>query len=290
MASGKLWYVKRGDTVVGPFPVAVVERNIVLGRVKPDDRLSQDRDTWLSAAQIPEFDYLGEVEHSAKSFSGADERRVERRLAPPGAASVAATQARAGERRRDESADIVRRRALSNRVWQSLARSQPEQRVVWVALAAFVLVIIGFSILTTPPEATSRDCSAEPYPGVNWEFCTRVAADLRRVDLSGANVRNANLGSSDLAGANLAGADFAYADLHQVNFELADLASARLTGANLREANFGHANLRSADLRYADLRSAKLDGADLSGALMGNAIGPAGEKCAPISVSVCIAD
>jgi len=290
MASRKLWYLKRGDTVTGPFPGAVVERNIVLGRVKPDDRISRDRDTWVAAARTPEFDHLAGAANPTKTFSDADERRVERRHAPVTEASVPTIHPRSPERRRDEPADIVQHRVQSDRVWQSLRKPQLDQNVVWVALAGFVLAVIGFSVITTPPPATSGDCSAGPYPGVDWEFCTRRAADLRRVDLTGAIGRNANLGSSDLAGANLTGADFAYADLHEANFELANLTSVRLTGANLREANFAHANLRSADLRYADLRAANLAGADLSCALMGNAIGPAGEKCAPSSVSVCVAD
>lgn len=289
-AGGKLWYLKRGDRVTGPFAAAVMARNIVLGRIQPDDLVSLDRDDWIEAAQTREFEAVAAPAARARAFASADERRDERRNDDAAEATSAQTRVRGPERRRVETPEIVRRRKSSNRVWQSLHKSKPDDGIVWLGLVAVIVVIAGLGLLITPAEIEVGDCASDPHPGVNWDSCTRPSADLRGANLSGAVARGAHLASSNLAGANLVGADFAYADLRNANFELADLTASRLTGADLRGANFAHADLSSADLQFADLRDARLDGADLSGALLGNAIWLSGEQCRRGSVGVCAVD
>jgi Pentapeptide repeats (8 copies) len=286
-ASEKRWYVKRGTMITGPFTAAVMVRNIVLGRVKPDDLVSRDGGHWGAAAQTWKFE---SVAANAKAFAHADERQGERRRGDAAEVASPRPRTRGADRRRAEPLDLVRRREISNRVWQGLRRSKPDGGVVWVALTVVILAVVGLSLLTTPAAIEAGDCASGPHPGVNWDSCTRLSSDLRRADLSGAIARSAQLAASDLAGANLSGADFAYADLRQANLELADLTSSRLVGTDLREANFAHADLRSANLQFADLRGARLDGADLSGALLGNTIWPTGEHCRRGSVGVCVVD
>ena len=94
-------------------------------------------------------------------------------------------------------------------------------------------------------------------------------AELRGVDLSGANLKEAKLSGADLRtvelrDANLERADLRGADLRGADLTEADMDNANLEGANLRYANLTEANLRGADLREANLRDANLRGADLS--------------------------
>ena len=83
-------------------------------------------------------------------------------------------------------------------------------------------------------------------------------ANLRRVDLYGANLRWANLYEANLRRVNLH-----EADLYEANLRGADLRGANLRRANLYEADLHEANLRWADLRGANLRRANLYEADL---------------------------
>ena len=78
-------------------------------------------------------------------------------------------------------------------------------------------------------------------------------ADLKYVDL-----RGANLVGLDFRGANLEYADFRDADLRKANLARANLSHADLAGANLVGADLGLADLRFVDLRDADLTGVNL--------------------------------
>mgnify|MGYP000521158307 CR=1 FL=1 len=127
-------------------------------------------------------------------------------------------------------------------------------------------------------------------------FCDLTNANLREIDLGGAdlyyadltganlswsNLSSANLNGTDLTGADLTGADLRWANLSQtdlrnrnfekrdlrwVNLAEADLRNANLIGADLSEAYLIQTDLRGADMRSADLRCTNLSGADLTGA------------------------
>ncbi len=81
---------------------------------------------------------------------------------------------------------------------------------------------------------------------------------LRNEDGKCADLRYVNL-----SGADLSGADLRYADLRRANLSGADLRYVNLSGADLRRVNLSGANLRRANLSGADLRRANLSGADL---------------------------
>jgi len=101
-------------------------------------------------------------------------------------------------------------------------------------------------------------------------------ANLRNVDLTGANLsgaylskadlRDANLTGANLSGAHLGRADLSGAKLSQANLSLSHLGRADLFRAALIETNLSAAQLSKTDLREANLRGANLEGADLSGA------------------------
>ena len=94
------------------------------------------------------------------------------------------------------------------------------------------------------------------------------AADLRGLDLQGANLGEArlngvNLSDADLRGAMLTGAYINRADLTGVN-----LSEARLTRVSFRESRLSGANLFAAKLRSASLIKANLEEANIQGGLL----------------------
>jgi uncharacterized protein YjbI with pentapeptide repeats len=103
-------------------------------------------------------------------------------------------------------------------------------------------------------------------------------ADLRQMNLGGANFRGSDLSGADLRDADLSGTDFANAVLTGANLYKLDLRAAALKGAVLDKANLVGANLRFLDLSSsmsqlegANLMLADLTGANLSGAVLDNA-------------------
>jgi uncharacterized protein YjbI with pentapeptide repeats len=72
-------------------------------------------------------------------------------------------------------------------------------------------------------------------------------ADLRDIDLKGADLSYAELNDADLRGANLRGVDLSYAALREANLTNADLRGAMLIGTDLRQAIITNANFHDAD-------------------------------------------
>ena len=96
-------------------------------------------------------------------------------------------------------------------------------------------------------------------------------ANLRDLNLwganfSGVNLWGANLSGADLSNANLSNANLSGANLENTHLRDANLSGTDLRGANLRGADLIDTNLRDANLRHADLRHANLRNADLRGA------------------------
>ena len=83
-------------------------------------------------------------------------------------------------------------------------------------------------------------------------------ADLKELDLQGANPSAANLEGVNLEGANLEGANLYKANLKGANLSGASLPNVDFRGANLTGADLSQANLTGADLREADLKGANL--------------------------------
>jgi hypothetical protein len=52
---GSQWYARRNGTVRGPFTVEHIARYILLGRIRLNDELSQDRIKWQAARDYPEL-------------------------------------------------------------------------------------------------------------------------------------------------------------------------------------------------------------------------------------------
>ena len=49
------WYTRRGGVIRGPFGSDEITRYLILGRIRMDDELSQDRFTWATANRCTEL-------------------------------------------------------------------------------------------------------------------------------------------------------------------------------------------------------------------------------------------
>jgi len=277
MKSDHLWYVRRKGEAKGPYPSAILEKYITLGRVVAGDEISVDGAHWQPADGYPDFEILQRSRQSASAAGRLDERASERRQAGAG---VAAGQRQGSDRRAPEEPRVLERRRRSRRIWRGLRSTPGTSRWTPFVLAAALLAsILLAAIIMSPAPRGPVDCGARPGPGVNWEFCNRAAADLRGAVLRGATLRNARLAGADLTGADLREADLAYADLSGALLPDADLSGARLVGAIGRAASFNRARLIGTDFEFADLVAAVFDGAVTTGARFDQAIMPSGITC-----------
>jgi len=289
----RLWYVRRAGRVRGPFPPGQISREVLLGRIRGNDELSQDRESWHALRELPEL-----VPESLRRTSGLDvrerlvlarlredERRHDRRA---GRKSQAGLERRRGDRRTVESFEVLAVRA--RREAEEEEKDAKERNLL---LPAAVVLTIVFSLAmyffwyrpAVPPPG--RDCQAAAAPAANWNGCQFAGRPLARADLREANLGNAILSGADLREANLLRADLSYANLEGAALRGAALREADLTGALLRGADLAQADLRGADLSYAILDGAGLQGAKLAGTRLGKAVWSDGRVCAPDSIGEC---
>ncbi len=284
------WWVRRDGRVRGPFVTGLVRRHVLLGRIRPDDEVSHDRETWVRVAEVPELvpeelrDPGPEAERLLRARLRADERSgLDRR------GDGAAGGRRAGrDRRAPEPEVLAAARRERTRTLEARRAARPRYRVQAALTGALVaLVLVGLARLAPRPAAPAADCGAPPTPGVDWTGCLLEGVSLAGAELAGARLREARLAGARFAGADLRGADLAFADLTGADLRGARLAGARLTGARLRGARLEAADLRGARLDYADLLGAELGGADLGEAVLDEAVWTDGTRCRRGSRGAC---
>ena len=109
-----------------------------------------------------------------------------------------------------------------------------------------------------------------------------AVADLRGIDLRGAEAESTNfklalIGKANLSEAKLKNANLDAAECMEINLANADLAGASLVNTNLSDANLrnvelGAAQLKDANLSRANLRGAGVYAADFTGANLSGAV------------------
>ena len=294
-ANDKLWYVRRGGEVRGPFPAQQISRYALLGRIRASDELSQDQISWRALSELPglmpeAMQPGADPEALERLRRREDERSGRDRRAGEGTIPPAIRERRSGkERRAPEEAKTVARREAKSRLIQAGRQRRENYRLLWLGTAFSLVVILMLGVwLVPPPDEDVPRCDDQPHPQVNWSNCRLEDLQASRQDLSGAKVRNAKLRQANLFGARLVGADLAYTDLVKANLGYANLRRATLKGANLLGADLAYADLSGADLSYADLSGATLGGAVMSEAQFDNAVWVDGRICAPGSLGQCM--
>lgn len=296
MQGQRNWYTRRGDQVNGPFPAGLISRYILLGRIRLDDELSTDRETWRPVSEVGEL--IPDVLEADANDSRAQERlkaarrwaderlkdrRGERGEGPPAEGS----RRRASDRRQPEPSDILHHRVVkSSRTLTGLSPSGQWGMAIVGGIAVFVAALLLFS---EPASHTGKwDCTAAARPGVNWNDCQMPNTRLDKADLTGATLRNTNLQGASLRESRLKNSDLSFANLISANLANAHFNGATILGANFRDADLSNADLQDADLSYANLSGADLTGANFSGTRLDNAIWVDRSVCAKGSLGRCI--
>lgn len=293
--TARLWYTRRDNVTKGPFPIGLVRRFVLLGRLRPTDDVSPDGDQWSAVQQNPELipDEMRDLdsEEGRQRYLRARMREDERARDRRSGEAVGGGR-RTGERRGDESLEAINRRKVRARQREAYSRTEHYTGAM-VILALIVAALVGLGVFLYRAMPLHRfaesECSASPRPGIVWSNCQLDGLTDAGADLSNARIDNADLRGADLHGSVLRGADLAYSNLSDSNLRNADFRRTRMLGAVLRGANLAGARLGGANLAFADLTGANLDGAHLDGANLSHAIWPDGRVCRAGSVGGCLA-
>ncbi len=292
-----LWYTRRDGVVRGPYPEKQISRYVLLGRIRDTDEVRPEEGDWATLQQhpdlVPAVMKLPPTDENRKKLLMArlreDERRPRDRREDEGGVGGAVPERRTRvERRRPETAEVVRHRKLKDQVSHS---GTPNAELYRYPVVFAALVILGFMLSylleNVSPEEPPPDCAALPRPGVNWNGCNLSGLASPGANLMGARMRNARFDAADLGGATLTGADLEYSSISFGNLRNADLSHASLVGVSARGADLRNVRFRDANLAYANLSDTRLDGADLSGADLSNAIWVDHRPCLAGSIGAC---
>lgn len=263
-----VWYVRRSTTVQGPYSASVIQRYLLLGRMRLSDRISADGRCWEVLTQRAEL-----IPDEMRDL-GTDKGRA---------------RFEAARRAVDErSAD--RKESVPPSSWTAHPRIRRGSIMALAGLAVIVIVLVGIGWYRDFGNGLLEDpnCVAPAGRDVVWSGCVKDGIILAEgATLKGLRALNVSMRDARLPGADLSGARLDYADLTRASLPGADLGGAVLQGATLSLADLRGADLSDTDLRNADLRDARIEDADFDGAMLGNALWIDGHSCAPEAVGAC---
>jgi uncharacterized protein YjbI with pentapeptide repeats len=291
LSERRLWFLRRNGEVKGPFLSAQITRNILLGRLRPNDEISPDEETWQEVSQHRELypDVMQEDSVDKKKLEiakiQADERVSDQRRQKE---NMAQERRRTRERRGTESDVMIAHRENRkelNDVYKSRF-NHPKLPTFSIIFSVFVIILFGF-VLNPEKQEIMVDCSTPANIGVNWSNCSFIHLNAENQDMKSSNLKDAVLNESKLLGVNLSDSDMAYAEIRASDLSYANLERVRLIGANLEKTDLRYANLKDADLSYADLSGAKLAGANTINTRFDNTIWTNGQLCKKGSIGTC---
>lgn len=159
----QLWYVRRGQRVSGPFPFPALEQDFLLGRLRLEDELSEDRATWLRVAEQPQIAAIVAMQTALPGQSQERDWKLERLAAARRWANqrIGLDREVHDERSSDSQPREGNRRApstttqRSSQSGRSAPSMQPGTAWRWVAavlaLGILLLVLIAYYIGTVVP-------------------------------------------------------------------------------------------------------------------------------------------
>lgn len=271
MAQNLQWYWKKDGRVKGPFAAGLIQKYILLGRVHPNDLMSQDKEYWRKAAQIPAL--IPEV------FKHRGEENYEERL-------------KAARRWAEDRLSV---RDDMDKVDFSPPRKNihiPIKTLGWKSIIFWLCVFCGVLLAAfyfTPEKTTiTVDCQAKITAKGNFSGCHFRNRVLARLDLNHIILENSQLPGSDFSDAILSYAQLSYSNMNGADLSRTRLDHANLKGVNLKKTilhntDFSYANLSYADLRGARVKNINFKQTDLSGTIWFN-----GSTCAQGSIGRCL--
>jgi hypothetical protein len=223
----RIWFVRRGGQVKGPFPSGKLRRLLDDAVLLPEDEVSEDRKAWRPVTSVPEVLPL----------------RFRHALGDQAAGIVA-------ERRRDRRKALVTLLVVLGLIGVT----------VYAALR-FRSPVSDTAASCAVPPGPGADLARCALDGLAAPGADLTGAILNNASLAGAQLDRARLGGADLRYANLAAAKLGYARLGEAKLVGANLRAADFAYADLKGADLSFADLTGATLGGADLSGARLDSA-----------------------------
>lgn len=282
MSTTKAWYIRNlpDNEVKGPFPAGQISQEVLLGRHKLDDEVSQDQEVWIKLGEVPEI-------LPAILTENSDDPEIQERLAAARrwADERRGLNVRTSDNHRDKNSEIKRLQALMTNDQSKNNRLMSFVQVGIVLIVMFTIIFLAFEY--SPEKKLVINCSSVVAQKTVFDGCDLSAINLTHRNLMTASFMNAHLYKANLDGANLFKANFKYAYLYSASMHKTNLSQANLKGANLVEADLSGANLSSADLSYADLRRANISDTNFNNTDLSNAIWVDGTSCRKGSIGSC---
>jgi hypothetical protein len=279
------WYTRKAGNVSGPFNRAIIQKQILTGRLSLEDEVSIDAASWqrvrIQSHLIPDVKDKDRTRRFLDERTGVERRKKD---VPPPEGVI-----RKGERRQDEDDYTTALRAARRSVMQRFL-DQAQQRIRPFIFASIGLVLIALlaTLYPTTLPTSESNCQAMPAAGINWNNCLKSQISLDNRQLDHSSIRNAQLMSASLINADLTGSDLAYSNFRFARLNYSLLDEAILKGADLSQADLSNASLRGADLSYANLNGAQLNDTDITDAKLDRAIWVNGLTCEAGSVGQCL--
>ncbi len=275
----------------GPFLPEQITRNILLGRIHPDDHLSPDEVNWQDVSQHRELypdvmqnNFINKDELEIATIQ-ADERVSDQRREKE---QMAQERRRTRDRRGSESDTMITHRENRKELIDIYKSRLNHPKVPTLSIIFSVIVIIVFGFVLNPEkENITVNCANPAKIGVNWSNCSFIHLNLENQNMKSSVLKDAILNEAKLFGVNLSDSELAYIELRASDLSYANLEGSRLTGANLEKADLRYANLKDADFSYADLTGAKLAGANTNNTRFDNTIWMDGHVCSKGSIGSC---
>ncbi len=270
----QLWYLKVKGQVKGPFATGLISKNILLGRIHPNDLLSQDKEIWRKASSVREvmpdvIKHRNEPNYKERLKAArrwADEREQVREVGADGKAKIFAT-----------------RKKITHLRIKTLG---------FIGILSFVAIISGLVItlfLFTPEDPLAKiDCNATQGEGRIFDGCHLQRKNFTKKSLKNSSFKNTLLQNTQFSYAILQNSNFDYANLSHATLSHANFTQASLRAVDLRSALLYKTNFSNADLSYADLTGAKVSKINLTGAILNNTVWFDGNICNKASIGKCI--
>lgn len=270
----QLWYVKVKGRVKGPFASGLISKHILLGRIHPDDLLSQDKEIWRKASSIREVmpDVVKQrndpnyKERLNAARRWADERGEVREIGQDG----------------KEKIYTPRKKVTHLKIKTTGVMG------ILTMVAIFSALVYAMFVFTPDDPLAQIDCSAVGQDGSQFDGCHLQRQDFSRKSLKSSSFKNALLQSTHFRSANLENSQWDYANMSHTDLSQANLTSASLRAVDLRGARLSGTIFTRADLSYADLTGAKASNIQLTETILANTIWFDGRVCHKESVGRCL--
>jgi len=223
----KIWFLKKGSKVFGPFAASKVRGFLMDGKIELSDEVSRDKKNWKNLRQQPEVVPL--QMRNKEGFSDSDV---------------------------DDELDPGKKGSL----WLPIILF-----ILMIAVGIGYSFVVQDDFSNDEPDCLSKpgininwnSCNKRRFSAENVIFDGMSATNalMNQAKLTGSSFKLANMKYVNLSDADLSYSDFSGANLKGANLQNADLRSAILSQVDLR-----YVDLTDANLGGVNLSGSKLDG------------------------------